>query len=84
MAGMRRRCTLIFTRRPSGEPMSSLRSYSSRCLLLLLLLVVQLKVLPAILILVLNFLMADRFYKVVQKRRTLRARLFMRVKLSHP
>ena len=38
--------------------------------------------LPAILILTLNFLMADRFYKVVQKRRTLRAQLFLRVELS--
>ena len=33
----------------------------------LLLLILDLKVLPAIFILVLNFLMADRFYKVVQK-----------------
>ena len=39
--------------------------------------------LPAIFILVLNFLMADRFYKVVQKRRTLRARLFMQVAFTH-
>ena len=31
MAGMRQRCTQIFTSRPSGEPMSSLRSCWSRC-----------------------------------------------------
>lgn len=36
------------------------------------------KVLPSILLLVLNLLMADRFYKVVQRRRAMRARVFMR------